>query len=382
MTIHSFSYSSERNGWFFDKILFREVNLCVGVSGSGKTKLLNLLFDVARTALGNVIITPGKWELVLENGEFLYVWNFASDIDENGVILVTEEKLIKKKNKPSQYEEGLVVFRREKGYAELDGKELPAYLQQSSMFSMFPAHPEIVAASTCLKQMVRRQFYGGELERAAAYGEIKEIRNTTGKTNSMTTQQILGIQTLNVRLHLLQRDHRPVFDRIVEHFRDAFPLVENIFISRLDRIDRSLIDELIVIDAASPVALVKETGVNIPYPLKHLSSGMLKVLIMLSDVLSVVDDSVYLIDEYENSLGLNAIGVLPDVIAETRGKIQYIITSHHPYIINNIDINDWMLMKRKGQSVNVTSGAQLEKRYSRSSQERFMQLINELKGDL
>lgn len=381
MTIHSFSYSSERNGWFFDKIIFREVNLCVGISGSGKTKLLNLLFDAARTALGNAIMIPGTWELTLEKGDSLYAWTFASEVDADGAVLVTKEELIKTK-KTSQRDDRMVIFRREKAYAELDGKELPAYLQQSSMFSMFSAHPEIRAASTCLTQMVRRQFFGGELERASAYGEIKEIRNAIGTTNTMTAQQILGIQTLNIKLHLLNRDHRQIFDRIVDYFRDAFPLVENIFISRLDKIDRSLIDEVIVIDAASPVALVKETGVNKAYPLKHLSSGMLKVLVMLCDVLSVGDGGVYLIDEYENSLGLNAIGVLPDIIAETRDRIQYIITSHHPYIINNLDIADWILMKRKGQSVNVTSGADLEKRYSKSSQERFMQLINELKGDL
>ncbi len=55
---------------------------------------------------------------------------------------------------------------------------------------------------------------------------------------------------------------------------------------------------------------------------------------------------------------------------------QFIMTSHHPYIINNIDISSWKVFYRNGLDVEILNGESLKKKFLSSKQEHFTQLIN------
>ncbi|MGK7938886.1 MAG: AAA family ATPase, partial [Crocosphaera sp.] len=86
-------------------------------------------------------------------------------------------------------------------------------------------------------------------------------------------------------------------------------------------------------------------------------------------------DSLILIDEFENSLGVNCIDSVTDLICDNR-NLQFIITSHHPYIINNISPGYWKIVTRKGGEVNVKTA---EDFHIPSSREKaFLKLINVL----
>jgi hypothetical protein len=54
--------------------------------------------------------------------------------------------------------------------------------------------------------------------------------------------------------------------------------------------------------------------------------------------------------------------------------MQFILTSHHPYIINNIDLTDWKIVTRKGGIVRVKDAEQLH--LGRSKHQAFIQLMN------
>jgi hypothetical protein len=56
--------------------------------------------------------------------------------------------------------------------------------------------------------------------------------------------------------------------------------------------------------------------------------------------------------------------------------MQFILTSHHPYIINNIPWKTWQLVTRKGGYVRVTNATQIPHLQTASSMEKFIQLIN------
>jgi len=126
-----------------------------------------------------------------------------------------------------------------------------------------------------------------------------------------------------------------------------------------------------------PIFYVKESGVKNHIYLPNLSSGMLKVLLIVTDILTLPDDAIYIIDEYENSLGENAIDFLPALLLEQQGNKQFLITSHHPYLINKIPVSNWYVLCRTGAKVEIKYGKELEKRYGRSSQKSFIQLIND-----
>ncbi len=104
---------------------------------------------------------------------------------------------------------------------------------------------------------------------------------------------------------------------------------------------------------------------------------MLKVLLIITDIIALPEESIYMIDEYENSLGINAIDFLPQLLIDHGGQNQYFITTHHPYLINNMPIKHWRIFNRKGSTVTVKSGIEFEERFGKSKQEGFIQLIND-----
>jgi predicted ATPase len=71
-------------------------------------------------------------------------------------------------------------------------------------------------------------------------------------------------------------------------------------------------------------------------------------------------DLRYMIDEYENSLGVNVIDLLPSFLAECGGARQVIITTHHPLLINAIPVTGWFIFHRKGLNIRVTHGDEVE----------------------
>jgi ABC-type multidrug transport system ATPase subunit len=126
-----------------------------------------------------------------------------------------------------------------------------------------------------------------------------------------------------------------------------------------------------------PVFAVKEKNIENWIPIDKLSSGMKKVLLILLDAFIAPPESIYLIDEYENSLGINPINFFPTFLDELEKDIQFVITSHHPYIINNLPVDNWYIFHRKGNNITIRFGEENIKRLSKSKQQRFIQLIND-----
>ncbi len=114
---------------------------------------------------------------------------------------------------------------------------------------------------------------------------------------------------------------------------------------------------------------------------RDISSGMLKTLYLLILTKTTMPEKCLLIDEFENSLGINCIDQITENITSERNDIQFIITSHHPYIINNIDINDCMVVVREGATVTAKPAIKLG--ITKSHQDSFFKLINtpEFRGE-
>ena len=93
----------------------------------------------------------------------------------------------------------------------------------------------------------------------------------------------------------------------------------------------------------------------------------------ISELYLSTEGTVILIDEFENSLGVNCIDVVTDLLIENR-ELQFIITSHHPYIINKIGMEHWKIVTRKGGI--VTAKDVKEFNLPKSRHQAFMQLMN------
>ncbi|NHZ71645.1 MAG: AAA family ATPase, partial [Aquificales bacterium] len=165
---------------------------------------------------------------------------------------------------------------------------------------------------------------------------------------------------------------KPTYRTIITEYKKIFPFVREARITELAEFNTN-----IAITADVPVFSIRERGSDKWIPIDQLSSGMQKVLLILTDIFLIPDGGVYIIDEYENSLGISAIDFFPDFILTLEKNVQFIITSHHPYIINAIPYKNWYLFHRDGMRVSIKYGEELVKRFGTSRQEAFVQLIND-----
>ncbi|MDD1469355.1 ATP-binding protein, partial [Dolichospermum sp. ST_sed5] len=92
-------------------------------------------------------------------------------------------------------------------------------------------------------------------------------------------------------------------------------------------------------------------------------------------------ESVILIDEFENSLGINCMSELTDFILDKSPDVQFILTSHHPYIINNIPWETWQIVSKYGNKVRVRKSLNIPELNTASSLDKFTQLVNLLDSE-
>jgi hypothetical protein len=81
-----------------------------------------------------------------------------------------------------------------------------------------------------------------------------------------------------------------------------------------------------------------------------------------------------LLDELENSFGLNCLEEVVEIVQDSEDIFQFIITSHHPYIINNVDIADWSIVQRKGSVITARQAKDLN--IGSTRHDAFFELIN------
>jgi len=171
---------------------------------------------------------------------------------------------------------------------------------------------------------------------------------------------IMDSPRLILKLFLTQLYFKEIFKRIATDFKDIFPQVQDIHFQLLE-------------DKEYYELQIKERGTDW-ISLQEISSGMFKTLMHLVEINLMPDGSVILIDEFENSLGVNCIDAVAGSLLNPGRKLQYIITSHHPYIINNIDMKYWKVVMRKGSKVFSKSAEELK--LGKSKHEAFKKLLN------
>jgi predicted ATPase len=218
---------------------------------------------------------------------------------------------------------------------------------------------------------MRRNFSGPDLRNEASYQNVpqkflKKIKKTKNLYDLFSSNL-----NLSCRLYILSKVFNDLYQKVCKEFRAVFPFVTEVEILEADKFGFHF-------SGIVPVFSMKEKFSKEWIQLNEFSAGMLKVLLILTDIFILPQEgAVYLIDEYENSLGVSAINFFPNVLFESETPSQFIITSHHPYIIGNVPIKNWIILHRKGNTVLSKQGEEIEKRFSKSKQKAFIQLIND-----
>ncbi len=154
------------------------------------------------------------------------------------------------------------------------------------------------------------------------------------------------------------------FDDVEYEFTAIFPFIGKILISTHDSVQETGVREAFVIELQTVSGEVIKQ--------QKISSGMLKTLSILCHLYLTEPTTSIVIDEIENSLGVNC---LPDILSQLLSSgHQIILSSHHPKIINKIPIKHWLIVNRNGKKVKVSRA--VEAGIGKGNHEAFTKLMN------
>jgi len=356
--ISSFYYSGKPpDEWEFQNTNLNGVNLLVGATGSGKTRYLNSIFNISSSIVQGQPFRSGHWELTVKTDEYEYLWEY--DGGENQI----QREIVARKRTDSQEEFENLIDRTPDTFS-FCGDKLPRLQRDRPGITLLKEEGKIAPLYETFSKVQIRKFHDEGLRDALSLQDVsQELSNLSNSEDGILTlwkQQ----PTLSAKMFLLREMFPEQYSLAVETFQQVFPSIKKC-------------DMSIQSPGQVPIFFIKEEKINRNIPVLELSSGMQKVLLIIADIITLPKGSIYIIDEYENSLGINAIDFLPEFLDDYGTDIQFLITTHHPYLINNMPMKTWRVFHRNGSSVSIKDGKEFEERYGKSKQKAFVQLIND-----
>lgn len=376
MYIKSLAAKNVAEGWELEEVkLDYNLTLLVGISGAGKTQILRSLDNLKRIINGGAV-EGFEWKVVFELGEGEeYEWRGKFSVrkdykpenekDENSnktkknlspvlfrydPVELVEEYLLNVNN-------GSVIIKRTKEQTLYRGDKMPKLSKDESTLHLFQEEElfsEIVQHFNYLlfKDQTRRVDHVILSEQ-----EIRLVFKHNGIGIEAEQLKITGHNNV-FKYSLVEEEIKHLIDSA---FMDVFPEVEEIS-SRIYFSEDNKLLKLRIKLKDSDTWIEQE----------QISSGMLRFLMLLIDLYLSPDGSIFLIDEIENSLGINCLDEYVHQLQHANRNIQIIATSHHPYIINNIPYQQWKIVRREGAIISVTDAEELG--IGQSRQDAFLQL--------
>ena len=185
--------------------------------------------------------------------------------------------------------------------------------------------------------------------------------------NCFTLSYLLPFTPPYLKLAIAYKNKMEIFNTVKENFINVFTQVEDIKLEPLEEGDVPFFLR------NSPRLQIKEKNVSKWILQNKISSGMFKTLMQISQLFLCAENTVILIDEFENSLGINCIDTLTETLLYDNRDLQFILTSHHPYIINAIGMKYWKVVSRNGGVISTKNAE--EYKLGKSRHEAFKQLI-------
>ncbi len=370
MVLKSFEWTYMLSGWTLNKVDFRPITLVVGPSGVGKTRLLRSILALKAIAYGKAI-SGVKWNCLFEADDSTqYTWE--GQYDSKKALLTTPAEVIDEQFDSNDHDNikleslsinGKQVIKRRDNEIFFNGKLTPKFPSHQSAVYVLQEEGIIKPFSLALKSLTIID----QTQNKAKYIPSLDYGYNNLCKRQLSNQEIIKADTsVFGKLCLAYKNKSTLFDAIRDQFVEIFPFVEDIKVEPIE--DRN------VVSCDVPLLQLKEKGVKKWVHQAYFSSGMFNTLSLLCKLSLSSEGSITLIDEFENSLGVNCINQVSRLILENRRRLQFILTSHHPYIINNINSDSWVVLTRKAGKVTPKSANEIG--IGNSKHDSFTQLIN------
>ena len=373
MRITKLTYSNKSTGWDLKTTQFDQLTLLVGASGVGKTRILRAILDIKKIARGSSL-NGVKWIVeFISTANNIFLWEGEFESKDSLAETIFDNDDTDEKDKPKIERErllinGVVVIERDSNGIFFNGAKTVKLSQIESVVALLKEEEQISEAYKEFDRVIfddnagslaaiRRLAFDEEIdEKLERYRTIESIRDAN--------------EGVKLKLYFAYKNCRSAFDSVAQAFIDVFPYVEEVKIGPLANGQK----RIPLFFREMPFVQIKEKGIENWIDESKISSGMHRTLMHIAELYLCPDSTLLLIDEFENSLGINCIDELTNSIVTAERNLQFIITSHHPYIINNIDYSHWKVVARKAGAV-VTHSAK-DFNFDKSKHKAFTQLIN------
>ena len=372
MKIISLQLKNHFLGWDFDEIKFSSnLTLLVGVSGAGKTQILRGIIDLKRIANGKAI-NGLEWKIIFStvNGTE-FIWEGGFDTVETNELNFDypEQEKPDENEKPSFIYEKLiskdqVLFERNKEEIKFKNSQIPKLSSHQSMIFLLKEESVIKEAFDALKKIEYRDHTINGVRLKSLRQSLHSLKNKYQTLESIVNSD----EDIRTKLYLTYENKLDVFETIKSRFSEVFQRIEDVKVEpfKTDVLPKGIAEIFV------PAISIKEKSVPKWIREDRMSSGMLRTIIHLGEIFLSNEGSVILIDEFENSLGINCIDILTDDLIHENKTLQFIATSHHPYIINNIPYEYWKIVTRQGGQIRTCNASDYH--LGKSKQDAFIQL--------
>lgn len=372
MQIKKLEYYDDEYKWELAEVGFLpNLNLLVGVSGVGKTMTLRAIYRLKSIANG-ASLNGVKWNICfIADNNLEYTWSgefetkestisINESSEENEQVKLITEKLVSDNDN--------VLIERKDSEIIFNGNQTPKLSPCESVIELLKQEDQIAPIKESLDKIILAD--SGNVDRAwrLPVSIFKKFEKA-----SLSALQESGLP-IPIKLSILYRTLPEEFNKIKEAFISVFPNVSDIKVETIK--DDNIPIALSKLLKEATTVSIKEKGVE--DWIDNISSGMLKTLMYISELYLAPENCIILIDEFENSLGVNCLDSVTELVLNNK-KLQFIITSHHPYIINNVSPAYWKIVTRKAGLVTVKSSEDFH--ISDSRQKAFIDLINVLENE-
>lgn len=369
MKISRFQFEDKSLEWRLEEINFNKLTLLVGASGVGKTQILKALMalkEATNGSSGNGV----AWTIEFETTDGkLYIWQgeFENRGASTGIIANEEDKKnLSKVIFEKLYLDGKLIIERTSESIIFNGQPTIKLSQQESVLSLLKEEDLVKSAHEEFKHIYLYDHSNSSLTpKSFSFYNANQL---LWMFNTLQKIQEGDLET-PLKLFFLSKTDKKTFDLIKQRFIDIFPEVEDLIIAPLVPNGQAIPDFL----KDFTFIQIKEKNVKHWINQTRISSGMLRTLLQLSDLYLCAEGTIFLIDEFENSLGINCINEITNDILSSRRQLQFILTSHHPYIIDAINFDNWKLVTRNAGIIKTHNLSKFN--IGKSKHSAFMQLL-------
>jgi hypothetical protein len=374
MNVQQFEFRDGATGWHLAGARFEAFELLVGRSGAGKTRIIEALRRVQRFAV-DAAFAPGAmtWTLVFQHGGASYTWEGATELTAAHDTRVVRERLAR---------DGQVLAERVADAIAVRGRALPASGRAGSLLGLIVDEPDVAQAAHALRRVVFAEREAALSLRCARETQtsieqaIRAIAATRAaiedKLEDKIDDQREPARKRSWRAFLEQAAATPTAARFIAPIQEIVARLDRLAwlyaLQELGASERAEIEALFVRifpfvaalrvfwappgapDAEVLELAIREQGVDHWIPAPQMAASMRRALGVILDAMFAPSASVLVIDDLESDLGVD---VLPAVVTYLQSRVdcQILATSRHPYILDQVPVTAWRLVRRRGNEV-------------------------------